>query len=226
MSITSTEIWGGLTLVLLVHSVSLTITCFVAKSLFPLLAWCALGVTIHTIHRLGHSEAWRDRTYGLWQYPARWLKIWWHAHTVGHHGSNYPTDDFLSPIYRVNRHDPLVLNTWTYISTCIGVMVALIYISDVSIYVALVATVQCGLFGWLENVLHHQIHLCDSILAQYVWFRALQHLHMLHHTKPMQTNFTIAQWIFDLFLGTLQIVAEPKSGLIVGKLSRKVEDFQ
>lgn len=148
------------------------------------------GTLSYWIHRVGH-------------WKTGW-KTWYQAHMVGHHVAAYPVVQFQHSKYIDNQDDPWHLNSVLYI----GTVCLLALLIGWWIHLSPFTTFRLALSGviglWMEDLLHSHIHLSQSPLQCYDWFRDLQEIHKEHHRWPTRANFAVFGLWTDALFGTLR----------------------
>jgi hypothetical protein len=146
------------------------------------------GVCFYSVHEIGHTN--------LFQF---WTKI----HVLGHHISSYPPKLFLGETYSENMKDPYFIGTLVYAVPAI-VLTALFHVllSTQNTH-SFVVLGYFMIFLLTENYMHKELHLRNSQLAKYLWFRKIRYLHYLHHTRDMKRNFGIKDFSLDWAFGNL-----------------------
>lgn len=149
-------------------------------SLFNLFVNGSVG---YWTHRLGHNKK-----FGQWYF----------AHSVGHHRKAYPLTAFASDKYILNPGDKYNLNTFIYI---FSVGSSIILTSQLTGYRFFVA-IQMFILIQIENLLHNELHLTNSKLGKYSWYKIMKDYHMIHHLPKGEQNFMIFALEFDYIFGT------------------------
>lgn len=112
------------------------------------------------------------------------------------HHTLYTHKDFLDTTYRDAEGDNLLFYYMPF--ALLSILFAYLFMNIVSFFVFLVIL---SLFGFGNDIIHTQIHLTNTRLIKYNWFRKLRFLHIQHH-KHHDTNYGILSLLFDKVFGT------------------------
>lgn len=147
-----------------------------------LLAYFISSFAVYISHRFFHK---------LWSGPL------YKMHILGHHVA-YPKQDVMSWSYRTPKtaHSGKVASLIPFL-----VFLAAVFLIFPPPYhwVALIS----GIFFTLSSThwFHKQMHLRDSPLQRFKWFRYRRKLHILHHVKSRK-NFGLAESFYDRLFQT------------------------
>jgi sterol desaturase/sphingolipid hydroxylase (fatty acid hydroxylase superfamily) len=173
--------------------VGVGVCCWVSASWWPAIFCFVLALSLCKVHAIGHTH--------------EHIPGWYMAHTLGHHGSAYPTTRFTSRVYVPNVLDPRQLNTFMYIIAGLFVWFVLaVYTvwAFSSPRIPCVTFVYAAMLGIVDSCIHEQFHLDAPWLERFRWFKALRRLHWFHHRGKMNVNFAITTWFIDVLCGTFK----------------------
>lgn len=125
-----------------------------------------------------------------------------------HHWIDYPPNAFYgkSSMRADNLVSSLPLKSSVQHEALIYLMLVVIlsvsYMLDVSKGNLFGAIIMATVIGVVGNYLHMSFHVHNHNLSKYHWWRKLQFLHYLHHIKGAQQNYTIANFMLNIFFGT------------------------
>jgi len=157
-----------------------------------LLTWFLDGSLMYFVHRFAH-HSWCGRV----------LRWWNQIHIYGHHVRCHPADRFTQEQYMDNELDHHHLGTWVYLAPKFILSLIVIYAFSLDIWQAFHVLAVPFLGILVEEGIHLQIHLTNSVLNSYEWFQMLRALHFKHH-RYFNYNFGIVNMTFDILYQTFK----------------------
>jgi sterol desaturase/sphingolipid hydroxylase (fatty acid hydroxylase superfamily) len=121
----------------------------------------------YSLHRLGHFRHRYNYIY--------------HLH-FKHHKDHYPVGSLLSDSYRSNNEGIIA-----YVPPILLILGILYTMIDGQIWGQIV--IQMGFHTFINDYIHTQIHLKNSWLEKYEWFKKERNLHLEHHLH-LQKNLS------------------------------------
>jgi sterol desaturase/sphingolipid hydroxylase (fatty acid hydroxylase superfamily) len=121
----------------------------------------------YSLHRLGHLRHRYNYIYFL--------------HSK-HHKEHYPVNNLLSDKYRSNNEGIIA-----YVPPIILLFGILYPIIEEEVWIHMI--IQMTIHTFINDYIHINIHLKNSWLEKYEWFRKERHLHLKHH-QNLQKNFS------------------------------------
>lgn len=120
---------------------------------------------------------------------------------LNHHRKQYPPGNLTSDTYRSAGRDNTTFLFLPFILIIIGILWTGYYFNIVSLFYALLISVEIVIISLIHDVLHNSFHLNRSLWHRYPGFSRLKSKHFLHHWN-MRKNYGIIDFTWDKILNT------------------------
>ena len=115
-----------------------------------------------------------------------------------HHGLHYPINNLLSKKYRSNYEG-------VYAYTPPSIIITFILYNLFQLNTFLLMMTEIFILAFINDYIHTQIHIENSWLERYNWFKENRKLHFIHHKKTY-LNFTFGYgYTIDKIMNTYAI---------------------
>ena len=132
------------------------------------MGWYLYHFIEYGLHRLGHYNHPYNYVYRLHK----------------KHHTNYPVTDLISKTYRGRKEGIVAFS-------CPILIFTLLFYQLVSYYTFKIVMSELVCLTIVSDVIHTQIHISNSWLERFEWFKESRRLHFIHHRR-LATNLSFA----------------------------------